>query len=104
MPVLGSLILPLSPAVMETHRNNRAIGDPVPAQPKHGKHRVRKDKNYCNRLKGEHSVVLDDWIGRYGGWFRHIITVCTACGKKEWHHMDSPEQEQRFLRNLDRAR
>lgn len=89
---------------METTRNNRSIGEPLPAEQKRGKHRVKKDKNYCNRLKGAHLLTVDSTIGgfmkmsdgRQGGFFRWIITACTACGKKEWHHMDSPEQEEAF--------
>lgn len=80
---------------METHRNNRAIGDPLPVEPRRGKHRQRKDKNFCNRLKGAHLLAVDGTIGS-GVPFRWVITVCTACGKKEWHHMESPEQEKAF--------
>lgn len=67
---------------METKRNNRAYGEPLPVEPKRGKHRVKKDRSFCNRLKGEHSMVVipeHSWPTRGMWWIR---LECTACGHR----------------------
>lgn len=74
---------------METKRNNRAIGDPLPMEPRRGKHRQRKDKNYCKTLKGEHDYSRVQLTVMFEG--RPIIRrpYCVGCHKQghiEYRH------------------
>lgn len=67
---------------METKRNNRAIGDPLPVEPRRGKHRQPKGKNFCNRLKGEHSMVFVGLLEMFSGRLKRYSFSCKACGHK----------------------
>ena len=84
-----------------TQRNNRAYGEPLPPEPKKGKHRA-KDKNFCNVLKAEHSMKLEEV--KYWPWGDCYVTlICGACGKKK-HLWDVTGEMLVELRNLDRVR
>lgn len=67
---------------METTRNNRSIGEPLPAEQKRG--RGRKDKAICKVLRGEHSMVLLEYHCSPRGWFRSLTLHCSGCGKKKF--------------------